>query len=83
MKLHHLFPAFFALPLAGCGFAGKTLGTVTGAATSLIGTVTAPLNGIVNAADGGSEKAWQEKADAQTRQKDTHDRRPVETKRAR
>ena len=83
MKLRHLLPAFLALLLSGCGFAGKTLGTVTGAATSLIGTVTAPLNGIVNAADGGSEKAWQEKADAQTRQKDAHDRRPTQTKRPR
>lgn len=83
MKLRHLLPAAFALPLTGCGFIGQTLGTVTNTAGSLIRTVTSPISGILNVADEGSEKAWRDKAAAQSQQDHAHDRRPVKTKRPR
>lgn len=83
MKLRHLLPAALGLPLSGCGFVGKTLGTVTNAAGGLIRTVTAPIGGLMNVADEGSEKEWQQKADVGIDQKNAHDRRPNQAKRPR
>lgn len=81
MKIRHLLPAALGLPLSGCGFIGHTLGTVTNTASSLIRTVTSPISGVLHAADQGSEKEWQQKADAQIEQKNAHDRRPTQAKR--
>ena len=83
MKFRHLLPALFTLPFSGCGFVGHTLGTVTNTASSLIRAVTAPVSGLLNVADEGSEQAWQQKADARTQQKQPHDRRQIQAKRAR
>ena len=81
MKLRHLLPAALGLPLSGCGFVGKTLGTVANTAGGLISTVTAPVAGLMNVADEGSEKEWQQKADAESKQKHAHDRRQNQAKR--
>ena len=83
MKLRLFLPAALALPLSGCGFLGHTLNTVTGTATNLVRTVVSPVSGVLHGADEGSEKAWQQKADARTPNDQKHDRRGTQAKRPR
>jgi len=65
MKTRFLLLPAICILLSGCGIIGKTLGT----AGSLIQTVTAPVTGLLNVAEPGSEKAWREKAAAEKRRK--------------
>ena len=64
MKFRALVPVVLSLLPCGCGFVGKTLNTVTNTAGAVVNTVTAPVRGVLNVADEGSEKAWSEKAAA-------------------
>jgi hypothetical protein len=85
MKLPALLLSVLALLPAGCGFVGKTLGTVASAAGGVINTVTAPLH--LADVPGGStekEKAWRERTTALNREDAAeNDRRRTEAKRRR
>ena len=83
MHFRLLLLAAFALPLSGCGTASHAINMVTGTAGNLVRTVLAPVSGILQVADEGSEQAWQQKADARTPKDQKHDRRHTQTKRPR
>ncbi len=67
MKFTPLLLAALAVLPSGCGFVGKTLGTVTSAAGSLVNTVTSPLH-LADKPDSATEKAWKEKTAALKRE---------------
>lgn len=83
MNLRLLLTAALALPLSGCGTASHAINMVTGTAGNLVRTVLAPVSGVLQVADEGSEEAWQQKAGAQAPKDQKHDRRGTQTKRPR
>jgi hypothetical protein len=60
MKLRYrlLISGAAGLTLSGCGLVSKTLGTVTNTVGGVVQTVTAPVRGVMNAAEPGSEQEW-------------------------